>query len=71
MNIFFRELLDDIENLRNFAIINSGNEIGQRLNKLLDYASNCLTEEKRKEDKKKDEIEKANKAFRTEGIIKL
>ena len=45
MNLPLRELKEDIDFLRNFSMINSGNEIGQKLNMVLDYAEKQLSQE--------------------------
>lgn len=56
MKLEIRELLNDIDNLRRFALINANNEIGQQLNRVLDYTSNKINEDREKEKKFIDRI---------------
>jgi hypothetical protein len=53
MGIILRELKEDLDFLRNFANINGGNEIGQRLHKILDYVDKNLKSDAIKELKSK------------------
>ena len=59
MTLLLRELQEDIENLRRFAIINNSNDIGQQVSRVLDFAESKLKEEREKELKMIENIEKA------------
>ena len=71
MNLLLRELQEDIENLRRFAIINSNNDIGQQISRVLDFAEDKLKEERERELKMIESIERTNKAFVTSGIVQI
>jgi hypothetical protein len=68
MKLELRELLQDIENLRRFAEPNRGNEIGQQLFRVLDFAMSKLNEEREKE---KELMENLKKAYQTDGVVKF
>jgi len=71
VNLLLRELQEDIENLRRFAIINSNNDIGQQISRVLDFAEDKLKEERERELKMIESIERTNKAFVTSGIVQI
>jgi hypothetical protein len=71
VNLLLRELQDDINDLRSFVNINSNNEIGQRVGRVMEFAESKLKEEREKELRMMESIEKANKPFVTENIVKL
>lgn len=45
LNLPLRELKEDIIFLRNFSSVNSNNEIGKKINNILDYCENKIKEE--------------------------
>jgi hypothetical protein len=71
VNLLLRELQDDINDLRQFVNINSNNEIGQRVGRVMEFAELKLKEERERELRFIESIEKANKAYSTDGIVNL
>jgi hypothetical protein len=71
MNIILREIQDDINDLRSFVAININNDIGQRVKRVMEFAEEKLKEEREKELRMIESIEKTNKAFTTNGIVQL
>lgn len=71
MELPLRELLEDIEELKKFALINDSNEIGQRLNRVLNYVCNHFEEKKNREKELMKRLEGKYKAYQTEGIVRF